>query len=107
MKNCGIAALIDDEIAAIAMEVELMTTKVEDDYVENTCDIGELNLTAPEFHDLSLDEEDNILHSLITDERQYRSVEQSFGYVNKKGEYMLKSAIQSIELPLHSIPSSS
>ena len=107
MKNCGIAALIDDEIAAIAMEVELMATKVEDDYVENTCDIGELNHMAPEFQDLSLDEEDYILHSLMTDERQYRSVEQAFGYVNKNGEYMLKAAIQSIELPLHSIPSSS
>ena len=39
------------------------------------------------------DEEDYILHSLMTYERQYQRVEQAFGYLNKEGEYMLRAAI--------------
>ena len=84
----GIAAMFDEEIAALAIQIE-------EQYVELSYEEGEYNLATPSFESNSMDEEDYILYSLAgqsKDDIVYKSVEQAYGFINYSDEYMMAAA---------------
>ena len=73
------------------MGIELAALNVEEKYTKETYKLGSAEAWVAElqFRDQSMEQEEFILFSLTKTEKLYTTVKQTFGYRNKKNEYML------------------